>query len=124
MRKVFARTRWVKLPRGKGWQPTASESCVVVRDGGTKRRQWVSKPCNRATKRQLSQKPSLSKLRGQHRCFVMPEAQVLPGSKSRAKVRVGSMGTWENPAYPVDQSQWGIWVNIVLAVSLRVVEEN
>ena len=108
----------MKLPCGKGWQPTASESCVVVRDGGTKRRQRVLKPCDRATKRQLLQKPSLSKLRGQYRCFVKPEAQVLLGSKSRAKVRVGSMGTWENPAHPVDQSQWGIWVKTVLAVSL------
>jgi hypothetical protein len=31
---------------------------------------------------------------------------------------VGSMGTWENPAHPVDQSQWGIRVKTVLAVSL------
>ena len=44
--KPLIGTRWVQLPPGKGWPPAGSESCVVVSDGGTKRRQQVLKPCD------------------------------------------------------------------------------
>ena len=37
-------------PPGKGWLPAGSESCIVVGNGGMKRRQRVEKPCDRASK--------------------------------------------------------------------------
>ena len=38
------------IPPGKGWPPPGSEYCVVASDGGTKRKQSVLRPCDRAPK--------------------------------------------------------------------------
>jgi len=38
------------IPPGKGWPPPGSEFCGVVSDGGTKRKQPVHRPCDRAPK--------------------------------------------------------------------------
>jgi len=45
-KKPLNASLWVRVPRGRGWPPAASESCVVVGDGGTKRRQGVQKLCD------------------------------------------------------------------------------
>lgn len=37
---------YIGIPPGKGWPPPGSEFCVVVREGGTKRKQPVLKPCD------------------------------------------------------------------------------
>ena len=38
------------IPPGKGWPSPGSEFCVVARDGGTKRKQPVLRPWDRAPK--------------------------------------------------------------------------
>jgi hypothetical protein len=82
--KPFVGTQWVKVPSGKGWQPAGSESCVVVSDGGTKRRQRVQKPCDRTPKVVLWPESSPSHPWGQHRDAAMPGVEVGPGSESGA----------------------------------------
>ena len=37
---------YIGIPPGKGLPPPGSEFCVVVREGGTKRKQPVLKPCD------------------------------------------------------------------------------
>ena len=48
--KSLSDTRQVTSPVRQGKSTTGSESCVVVSDGGTKRRQRLSKVCYRASK--------------------------------------------------------------------------
>jgi hypothetical protein len=43
-RETRCETWWVQVPRRNGWPPAASESCVVIGDGGTKRRQRLLRP--------------------------------------------------------------------------------
>jgi hypothetical protein len=43
-RETRRETWWVQIPRRNGWPPAASESCVVIGDGGTKRRQRLLRP--------------------------------------------------------------------------------
>jgi len=75
-RKLPDRTQWVK------WNPTrerlatpGSEFCVVVSDGGTKRKQPVLRPCDRAPKVTIVWCPRGSNLRGRNPSAAMDLAR-------------------------------------------------
>jgi hypothetical protein len=94
--------QWVIKSHPERLTTPGSESCVVVREGGTKRRQRVLKPCDRASKYTnvgvfalLSAGTASARRSGEAR-------SVRPGSKSRAKVHRGSLETCETRPRP-----WG-----------------
>ena len=96
-------TRWVHShPAKAGHQPEASlasSSAMAARSVGSGYRSRVIEPRNDRNCWSL-RRPSSG---GSTTCPVWPGTWVRPGSKSRAKVCVGSLGTWETPWYPVEK---------------------
>ena len=112
-RKLPNRTQWVH------WNPTrerlatpGSEFCVVASDGGTKRKQPVLRPCDRAPKYTWSLRPSSFRVGGQHRGAVKARHRGSAGVREHGIGTMGFSGNLGEPQVPCGPNT-GMWVEPV-----------
>ena len=100
-RKLPNRTQWVNWnPTRRDWPNPGSGFCVVASNGGTKRKQPVLRPGDRALKCTGSPRPSRYRSGGQHQGAVKARHRGSTGVPEQGKGTLGFSGNLGEPQDP------------------------